>query len=397
MKQVQMAKTPPQRAKLGGQYLALLPSRLATKSDARQTSGGADTSRRRRRKDCGNLAVWLKGKQRGLANANEQLMAELPDMWWTQGQTAMPPLPSGKSHTESFQRWQRPSKGGKGGGRGRTQANTRSSEEPAPHLPKRQRHRTDHNDEPHEIPAGRDDMSETGRSQGGQSWGKGSQRGRDLNWTSRKPPRRGGQGRYDKSAIRDVPHDPTHHHWMQMVTQGAHQALIQARKAGGQVFDTWICAANHTMAVNMMKMAEGHTERAMTLRQERDSARRETREVPAALPNPAADHIARFIIELQSHSLGDRSKEVLTDIWADIQKHVNLIEDVSYFNVSMVSEGEETRIVIGMKGWAMRKKLMDVMRQFGSQVRYSPGGAPPGYMERQLGEYCRELKEWEEY
>ena len=182
---------------------------------------------------------------------------------------------------------------------------------------------------------------------------------------------------------------------MQMVTQGAHQALIQARKAGGQVFDTWICSANHTMAINMMKMAAGHTEKAIALRQEREQARRETRDVPLPLPNPAADHIARFIIELQKHALGERAKELLVEIWADIQKHVNLIEDVSYFNVSMVSEGEETRIIIGMKGLAMRTKLMEVMRQFGSQVRYSPGG-PPGYMERQLGEFCHELKEWGE-
>ena len=73
-----------------------------------------------------------------------------------------------------------------------------------------------------------------------------------------------------------------------------------------------------------------------------------------------------------------------------------MIEDVSYFSVTAVSEGKETRIAIGMRGWAMRTKLLEVIRQFGPEVRYSPGGAPPGYMERQLGEYCRELKKWED-
>ena len=146
----------------------------------------------------------------------------------------------------------------------------------------------------------------------------------------------------------------------------------------------------------MMRMAAGHNEKAIAVRQQREQARRETRDVSPPLPNPAADFIARFIIELQKHPLGNGSKAALETIWEDIRQHANLIEDVSYFNVSTVSEGEETRIIIGMKGWAMRAKLLDVMRQFGNDVRYSAGGPPPGYMERQLGEYCRELKEWEE-
>ena len=312
----------------------------------------------------------------------------MSEAWWTKGPTAAPDLSQPKSQPESYQRSQRFSKGGKGGGR--TQASSNRMYVDPPPTYKRQRARTDA--EAAAIPVQEaDEMSEAGMS-----WG--DQRGRDHNQTSRKPPtRRGGKGKFDKSAICEVPNDPTHHHWMQMVTQGAHQALIQARKAGGQVFDTWICPAEHTIATKMMKMAESHTEKAMSLRQERYQARRETREVPVAMPNPAADHMARFILELQQHQLGDRAKELLAEIWASIQANANFIEDVSSFSVSMVSEGEETRITIGMKGWDMRTKLMEVMRQFGSQIRYSPGGAPPGYMERQLGEYCRELKEWGEW
>ena len=146
----------------------------------------------------------------------------------------------------------------------------------------------------------------------------------------------------------------------------------------------------------MMRMAAGHNEKAIALRQQREQARRDSREMPLPLPNPAADFTARFILELKKHDLGTGAKEALGAIWEDIRQHACLDEDVSYFNVSKVSDGEETRIVIGMKGWTMRPKLMEVMRQFGSDVRHSSGGPPPGYMERQLGEYCRELKDWEE-
>ena len=114
------------------------------------------------------------------------------------------------------------------------------------------------------------------------------------------------------------------------------------------------------------------------------------------MPNPAADFTARFIYELKKHTLGPEAKTKLDEIWDNIQTHAKIEEDVNYFNVSKVSEGEETRIIIGMQGWSMRAKLMDVMRSLGSDARYSTGGAPPGYMERQLGEYCRELKEWNE-
>ena len=216
-------------------------------------------------------------------------------------------------------------------------------------------------------------------------------------WTSRQPPtRRAGKRFNDKSAILDVADDPIHHHWMQMMTQAVHQTLGQQRKANGQAFDTWIILANHSLATTMMRMADGHLEMAIAARHDREQARRDSRDMPPLLPNPAADFTARFVLELKKHDLGQSSKAALDLIWADINKHPNLEEDVSYFNVSKVSDGEETRIVIGMKGWAMRPKIMDVMRQFGSEVRYSSGGAPPGYMERQLGEYCRELKEWEE-
>jgi hypothetical protein len=120
-------------------------------------------------------------------------------------------------------------------------------------------------------------------------------------------------------------------------------------------------------------------------------------DVPAALPNPAADMMGRFIVEVQTNDLGQNAKLLLGEIWKYLETAPNLIEDVSYFSVTQVSEGKETRIAIGMRGWAMRAKLLEVMRQFGPEVLYSPGGAPPGYMERQLGEYCSELKSWNEY
>ena len=290
-------------------------------------------------------------------------------MWWKRGPEAMPELPMPKSQPESSQRSQRYSRGGKGGGR--AQASDSKNTPTPPHLSKRQRARTDLASAA-EIPAGH--MSDDGGSSFGGS--QRSMRGRDANWSSRKPPtRRSGRKYHDKSAICDVPNDPVHHHWMQMVSQGLHQALMQTRKAGGQAYDTWICGANHSLATAMMRMAEGHNEKAITTRQQREQARRESRDMPPPLPNPAADFIARFIIELKKHSLGNGAKEALDTIWEDIRQHANLIEDVSYFNVSKVSDGEETRIVIGMKGWAMRPKLMEVMRQFGSEVRYSSGGA----------------------
>ena len=234
-------------------------------------------------------------------------------------------------------------------------------------------------------------------SQRSQRSARGATRVFDHDYSSRKPPtRRAGRRYNDKSAILDMPRDNVQHHWMQMMTQGLHQVLGQVRKVGGQTFDTWVLKSNHSLATAMMRMAEGHYEAAMSARQEREAARREYKDVPAPLPNPAADFTARFIRELKNHDLGSGAREALDAIWANIQQHVSLEEDVSYFDVSKVSDGQETRIVIGMKGWAMRPRLMEVMRQFGTTVRYSSGGPPPGYMERQLGEYCRELKEWEE-
>merc|ERR1711966_522568 len=101
-----------------------------------------------------------------------------------------------------------------------------------------------------------------------------------MGWSSRKPPtRRSGRKYHDKSAICDVPNDHVHHHWMQMVSQGLYQARMQTRKAGGQAYDTWICGANHSLATAMMRMAEGHNEKAITTRQQREQARRESRDM----------------------------------------------------------------------------------------------------------------------
>ena len=181
-----------------------------------------------------------------------------------------------------------------------------------------------------------------------------------------------------------------------MVSQGLHQVLGQVRKVGGETFDTWILKSNHTLAMVMMRAADAHYQASISARQEREAAIRDNTVAPPPLPNPAADHTARFIHELKNHNLGPEARRTLDEIWDNIQKHVKLEEDVSYFNVSKVSEGEETRIIIGMKGWSMRTKLMEVMRQFGADARYSSGGPPPGYMERQLGELCRELKDWDD-
>ena len=100
--------------------------------------------------------------------------------------------------------------------------------------------------------------------------------------------------------------------------------------------------------------------------------------MPAALPNPAADMMGRFIVEVQTNDLGPNAKALLEEIWKYLETAPNLIDDVSYFSVPQVSEGKETRIAIGMRGWAMRAKLLEVMRQFGPDVRYSPGGAHLG-------------------
>ena len=267
---------------------------------------------------------------------------------------------------------------------------------------KRPRARTFLNEDAAAVPAGRGDYMSDNESLGGRSHrSQGSARGAtrvyDRDYSSRKPPqRRAGRKHNDKTAILDMPRDDVQHHWMQMMSQSLHQVLGQVRKLGGGTFDTWILKSNHTLATALMRTATGHYEASVIARQERETARRESREVPAPLPNPAADFTARFIHELRKHSLGPAAKTKLDEIWANFMEHENIEEDVSYFNVSTVSEGEETRIIIGMKGWAMRAKLLDVMRQFGNDVRYSAGGPPPGYMERQLGEYCQALKEWDE-
>jgi hypothetical protein len=255
-----------------------------------------------------------------------------------------------------------------------------------PPLYKRQRSKTQegNTDDAVRHPVGADDWDDrmsqrshrSNRSNGsGKEWRNWKDnRGRDNDENRRKPTRRGGGGRFDKSAICEVPDNSTHHHWMQMVTQGVHQCLIQCRKTGGQAYDTWILDADHSLAKQMSHWAEMNTEKAATLRQTRNQARKDMMDVPAALPNPAADMMGRFIVEVQTNELGPNAKKLLDEIWAYLATAPNLIEDVSYFSVTQVSDGKETRIAIGMRGWAMRAKLLEVMRQFGPDVRYSPGG-----------------------
>ena len=197
----------------------------------------------------------------------------MAETWWTAPSAAPPPLTSS----------QQSSRGG-GSGRRVVQAPT-GSQNSAVKGPKRSRNRTDDGTE---VPAGEDDaMSQrSGGSQADQWRGWENRRGRDNEPTSRTPPqRRGGQNRrIDKSTICDVVSDPTHHHWMQMITQGVHQALIQSRKAGGQVYDTWIFEAGHTLARHMLQQTEGVLEKAATLREERTKARRESKDPPHQCP-----------------------------------------------------------------------------------------------------------------
>ena len=318
------------------------------------------------------------------------------ESWWTKGAGAMPPtLPP-----TSFQRYNNNSSGGGPSGRRVTQA-AGSGNWSAPAY-KRSRAKTF--EDGVEVPAGHNDdgMSEIGSTASGnqrkdqwKNWE--NRRGREPQYSRQPPQRRGGKGgRFDKTAICDVPNDATHHHWMQMISQGVHQALIQSRKAGGQVYDTWICNAEHSMAIFMLQLAQANLEKAEALRHTRTQARKDSQEPPPHMLNPAAGMMARFVSRMMTHQLGPNAEQQMKEIWAHIGASPNLIEDVSYFSVTAVSEGKETRIAIGMRGWAMRTKLLEVMRQFGPEMRYSPGGAPPGYMERQLGEYCHELKEWNE-
>ena len=92
------------------------------------------------------------------------------------------------------------------------------------------------------------------------------------------------------------------------------------------------------------------------------------------MPNPAADLMARFVHQLKTNNLGPNADQLTKEIWDHITARHDLIDDVSYFSVTAVSEGKETRIMIGMRGWAMRTKLLKVMEQLGKEVRYSPGG-----------------------
>ena len=81
-------------------------------------------------------------------------------------------------------------------------------------------------------------------------------------------------------------------------------------------------------------------------------------------------------------------------MWAEVTKRdaVVLTKDITYCQVGAVKEGEITRLMIGMKGWAHRAAVLDVMSQLGKDVAYATGGPHAGYMEGQLGEYCQEFK-----
>ena len=198
----------------------------------------------------------------------------MAETWWTAASAAPPLLTSS----------QQSSRGG-GSGRRVVQAPT-GSQDNTVKGPKRSRNRTEDGTEV-PIMGEEDAMSQGSGGSRADRWkGWEDRRGRDSDWTSRKPPqRRGGQNRrIDKSAIGDVINDPTHHHWMQMITQGVHQALIQSRKAGGQVYDTWICDAGHTLARHMLQQTEGVLEKAATLREERTKARRESKDPPHQCP-----------------------------------------------------------------------------------------------------------------
>ena len=84
---------------------------------------------------------------------------------------------------------------------------------------------------------------------------------------------------------------------------------------GGQAYDTWILNAEHSLARHMSHLVEENTEKAASLRQTRNQARREALEVPAALPNPAADLMCRFIVQVQTNELGPNAKVQLKEIW----------------------------------------------------------------------------------
>ena len=115
---------------------------------------------------------------------------------------------------------------------------------------------------------------------------------------------RRGKGYVDKRQICDSVNDPVHHHWMQVCTQGVHQALIHSRKAGGQCYDTWILPATHSVAKYMLEQYQEHTDQAMKLRDERQIARKNSLEPPPALPNPASDLLARLVHQLMTNDWG---------------------------------------------------------------------------------------------
>ena len=106
--------------------------------------------------------------------------------------------------------------------------------------------------------------------------------------------------------------------------------------------------------------------------------------------------MVRLIVALMGRDVGARAKEKLAAVWASVEQQnpVQLLQHISAFSVTSVKDGELTRVQIGMRGWQYRTEVLDAMSQLESEVVYSTGGPPPGYMEAQLGDYCQALKEW---
>ena len=181
-----------------------------------------------------------------------------------------------------------------------------------------------------------------------------------------------------------------------MMTQSVHQLMGQNRKMSGQCYDTWLFPAKHPIATTLMEAHMDFLNLVGEKRIERDTARKKDEAVPAALINPASDMLVRLIVALMGRDIGTKGREKLDIVWAAVQLHdaAQLLQHISAFSVTSVKDGELTRVQIGMRGWQYRTEVLDAMSQLESEVVYSTGGPPPGYMEAQLGDYCQALKEW---